>query len=293
MLPDVSIRQLEYLVAVTEHPTWSDAAAAVGVSASALSQGLGELQRRIGVALFEPDGRRRRFRPEARPVLAHARQVLALTGDLVAWSERVAGGATGRVRVGMIDVAAVVHFAGVLASFRREHSDVDLTLTVAPSGALLADLVGGALDVVVCVRHEDGPAASEGVELVDLFDEPMIVLAPPGVEVGRPGDVGPAGAWGPWVTFPAGSHSRLGIERRLGELGVSVEVVAESHQPDVLREMVRLGLGWTVLPPSQAGDGSLTAGPELFRRTLVLATRTGAIVDPATQRLTMRLRGGE
>ena len=31
-LPDLSIRQLEYLVAIAEQPTWADAAAHVGVT---------------------------------------------------------------------------------------------------------------------------------------------------------------------------------------------------------------------------------------------------------------------
>ena len=39
-LPDLSIRQLEYLVAVAESPSWAVAAERVGVSPSALSQGL-------------------------------------------------------------------------------------------------------------------------------------------------------------------------------------------------------------------------------------------------------------
>ena len=63
-LPDLSIRQLEYLVAVAEEPTWAVAAERVGVSASALSQGLAELERRLGVALFDRDGRRRLVRTE-------------------------------------------------------------------------------------------------------------------------------------------------------------------------------------------------------------------------------------
>ena len=56
-LPDLSIRQLEYLVAVDEAPTWARAAEAVGVSPSALSQGLAELERRLGVALFDRESR--------------------------------------------------------------------------------------------------------------------------------------------------------------------------------------------------------------------------------------------
>ena len=44
-LPDISITQLEYLVAVQEAETWAEAAANLGVCQSALSQGLAELQR--------------------------------------------------------------------------------------------------------------------------------------------------------------------------------------------------------------------------------------------------------
>ena len=84
VLPDLSIRQLEYLVAVAEYPTWGEAADQVGVSASALSQGLAELERRVGVPLFDREGRRRVLRPAAGEVLEHARRVLALTGDLPA-----------------------------------------------------------------------------------------------------------------------------------------------------------------------------------------------------------------
>ena len=70
-LPDLTIRQLEYLVAVADEPTWALAARRVGVSPSALSQGLAELERRIGVDLFESQGRRRVLRRSALPLLDH------------------------------------------------------------------------------------------------------------------------------------------------------------------------------------------------------------------------------
>src|SRR3954447_2226987 len=115
---------MAYLVAVVDEATWASAAESVGVSPSALSQGLAELERRLGVPLFESQGRRRVLRRSARPVVEHARRVLALTRDLVDWSDRVRGGRQGRVRLGMIDVAAVVHFPATIAAFRAEHPDV-------------------------------------------------------------------------------------------------------------------------------------------------------------------------
>jgi DNA-binding transcriptional LysR family regulator len=132
-LPDLSIRQLDYLVAVADAPSWAVAAQRVGVSPSALSQGLAELERRIGVPLFERDGRRRRLRDTAAPVVSHARQVLGLTGDLADWADRLRDGGTGRLRLGMIDAVAVGHHSEVVRTFRLEHPEVDLRLRVAPS----------------------------------------------------------------------------------------------------------------------------------------------------------------
>ena len=281
-LPDISIRQLEYLVAVADGPTWAAAAERVGVSPSALSQGLAELERRVGVELFERDGRRRHVRRAARPVLDHARQVVALTGDLVAWSERVRGAATGSVRVGMIDVAAVVHFPDALGSFRAERPGVDLHLTVAPSRGLLDQLRIGGLDLVVCVEPV---AAVPGVLTEVLMSESLVVVAPAATTIGEPE------RWGPWVLFPEGSHTRSQVETHLRELGAPVVLAAESHQPDVLAHMVGLGLGWTVLPPVQVPAGlAVTFGPELLRRRLVAAWREGAVRDPAVDELLSRLR---
>jgi len=270
-LPDISLRQLQYLVAVADEPSWAIAAERTGVSPSALSQGLAELERRVGVALFERDGRRRLVRASAAPVLEHARRVVALTGDLVAWSGRMRAARTGRVRLGMIDVAAVVHFPEVVRDFRAERPDVVMTVSVAPSAALLDDLRAGELDLVVCVEP---PEPWAGITTEPLLDEPLVVVAPPDARIGPPG------TWGPWVTFPVGSHTRELIDGSLRAVGAPLTIAAESHQPDVLVQMVRIGLGWTVLPAHGLPD-DVTLGPELARRNLVLARRTGSVTDPA------------
>ena len=85
-LPDVSVTQLEYLVAVHQSTTWAVAAKSLGVSQSALSQGLAELQRRLGIQLFGWDGRRRVPLETTQQVVEHARRVLAQTGDIAAVS---------------------------------------------------------------------------------------------------------------------------------------------------------------------------------------------------------------
>ena len=288
VLPDLTIRQMAYLVAVVDEPTWALAAERVGVSPSALSQGLAELERRLGVPLFESQGRRRVLRRSARPVLDHARRVLALTRDLVDWSDRVRGGRHGRVRLGMIDVAAVVHYPGTVAAFRAEHPDVGLTLSVAPSAQLLHGLRDGDLDLVVCVEP---PERHDGLEIEELRREMLVVMAPLGTTIGAPA------TWGPWLTFPSDSHTRQLIVTALAELGAPTTIAAESHQPDVLVQMVRLGLGWTVLPVDPAvgsvgvgAVGQVVLGPPVVERVLVMARRAESINDPAADELARRLR---
>lgn len=283
VLPDISIRQLEYLVAVGDSPTWSVAAASVGVSPSALSQGLAELERRLGIDLFEPFGRRRVLRVSAMPVLDHARQVVALTRDVVDWAERLRSARSGTVRLGMIDVAATVHHPEVVRAFRADRPDVELVLQVAPSGVLLHALRAGVLDLAVCVEP---PAPVAGIVVERLLTEPLSVMAPPGTRIGAPA------TWGPWVLFPEGSHTRGQVEAALRAEGAPIRIAAESHQPDVLLQMVHMGLGWTVLPDGTLGTDGVVVGRRLVDRRLVLARRDGSVHDPAADELAARLSVG-
>ena len=279
-LPNLTVQQLEYMVAAAASPTRAAAAAGLGVTPSALTQGLAELERRVGVPLFERHGRQTRLRPQAAEVLAHARRVVAETRDLARWAETRRSGSAGTVRLGTIDAVAVHHRAAAIRRHRRVSPDLDLRLTVAPSGALLDSLRVGDLDLVVCVESADPPV---GIDTVICLEEPLHAYAPDGAAVGTPA------TWGPWVTYPDGSHTRSVIAAGLIAVGAPFEVVAESNQPDVLREMVRLGMGWAVLPEAQAEAG--VESLERVRRLpigvrrLVVARRSGAPADAAVEAL--------
>lgn len=294
-LPSLTVAQLSYLVAVADAPTFAAAASGLGVSTSALSQGLSELERRVGVDLFERAGRRQHLRDEAAEVVAYARRVVADTADLARWARDTREGRAGRLRVGLIDAAAVHHLPGPLRSFRRARPDVELRLVVAPSTELLDALRRGRLDLAVVVAPPDG---DPDLDVVALVDEPLVLVAPDGAP---DTDVADPARWGPWVLFPRGSHTRTVIDAGLARRGASLEVVAESHQPEVLREMARLGLGWTVLPSVQARPPGRTRRSssadrdrevEVARRHLVLARRAARVTDPAADALCAALVAG-
>jgi len=278
-LVNVSTQQLHYLVAVSEAPTWADAANQLGVSPSALGQGLRQLERRLGLTLFDRDARRRTLLPAAAPVVDYARSVLAQTRDLSRWVAASRAGESGSLRVGMIDLAATVYFGPTLQHFREQRPDVDLHLAVGPSSALCDDLLAGRLDLAVIVEP---PVATGELATTPLLEDELAVYGP-----------SQAAEWGPWVTFPRGSHTRRLVAERLAELGVSFEVVAESHQPEVLRGMVALGMGWTVLPVLQAEtepNPLVRARPEpMLTRRLVAARRQSSFTDPLVDALVEEL----
>jgi len=278
-LLNLTVQQLAYLVAVADHETFSDAASSLGVTTSALSQGLAELERRLGLPLFERQGRRQLLREETNEVLAYAQRVVADTRDLARWVRAAKHGGVGRVRVGMIDAAAVHHLHDAMTAFRSQHADVDFRLVVAPSGELLDQVRRGDLDLAVIVD----PEHVEGLDVEPVVTESLVVVAPAGHEVGAPA------TWGPWVLFPRGSRTRELIERALVARGAAIDVVAESHQPDVLREMTRLGMGWTVLPDSQSGQQSGHHEVVVAERHLVLVRPSARSANPAADQFAQAL----
>ena len=187
-----------------------------------------------GVPLFEREGRRRVLAPtRPRRCSTTPSAVLARTQDLARWADRRRAG-DDRRRAGRHDRRRRRRTTAPrsCAASGRERPDVDLRLTVAPSDAAARPTSRAARARPRGVRRAAGPRRrrSSGRRCAATT---LAVYAPPHA------DVGPPPTWGPWVTFPARSHTRAVITAALRALGAPFDVVAESHQPEVLREMVR------------------------------------------------------
>ena len=89
------VRQLHYLVALAEHRHFAHAAEACWVSQPALSTGIRQLERELGIMIILRDRRFQGFTPEGERVLVWARQTLASLEGLrqeAALAQVVAGG---------------------------------------------------------------------------------------------------------------------------------------------------------------------------------------------------------
>ncbi len=269
-LHSVTLQQLRYLDAVAQGSTFSEAADDLYVSQSALSQGLGRLEALVGTDLFEIDGRRRRLTDAGRRVAAVARRMLAEADRLAADLEDRAAGRRGRLRLGMIDAAALYQFPEAVAAFRDAHPDVEVVITVRGSDDCLDRLAGYHDDLAIVVAPADGFATEV------LAEEEFAVYGPD--RRPQPGD--------PWVLYPASSHTRALIDTGLAAAAIRPRVVGESGNPDVLRQLAVLNGAWTVLPEavgSGAEGAGLMRGERVMVRPIVAARRLQAPPQPLVE----------
>lgn len=268
--PNLHFQQLVYLRELERSSTLTEAAERLHISQPALSQALTQLERRLGTPLFERDGRRRVLTDAGREVARFAHEVLGRAAELQAWLAAQRRGEAGTLRVGMIDAASLYVLPETIRRFREAFPDVDLRLVVDTSAALIARLDAFELDLAFVV----GPLPG-AYESAPVLVEPLYLYAPRGVAE-RPED-------GSWVLYPSDSQTRTSIDAGLARAGLRVRVTLESSNPEILRQMVVLGLGWSVLPEAVAES----VAPSLARfrpeaiasRTLVGVRRAGAAAD--------------
>ena len=87
-IPALSLRDLEYLVAVADHQHFGKAADACHVSQPALSSQIAKLESLLGVTLFERSNRRVVITPDGERVAQQARVVLEEAAKIAALRRR-------------------------------------------------------------------------------------------------------------------------------------------------------------------------------------------------------------
>ena len=257
---NLHMQQLAYLRELERAGTITEAARRLGVSQPALSHALSELERRLGVALLERDGRRRVFTEAGRELARFAAEVLGRAAELEAWLSEQREGRAGVLRVGMIDAASLYVLPPAIAAFRAAHAAVKLRVVVETSGELLRRLARFELDLAFVV----GPVAAE-FESEPLLSEPLYIYAPPGTP---PASDLPLEDW---ALYPSDSQTRSIIDEGLARRNLRPRASLESGNPQVLRQMVALGVGWSILPAAVAEAGET---PLIRHSDAVVAVRT-------------------
>ena len=275
-LPDVSVRQLEAVLALVEYGSFIAAAAYLRLSQPALTRIVQRLEASLGVRLFERSTRRVQVTAAGREFSAVAERMLADLGITVQSVREVA-----QERRGLVVLSSVMSVAGaalprVIAAYRADRPGVEIHVRESVHGSVLEDVRSGVADfgigyvdelpdyavgtplgretfcVVTPLRHKLGHHRK--VRLSDLADQPM-------------------------VAFPTDSRTRRTIDAAAAMAGVPLRQMVVVTQIATLLGLVAAGAGIGIVPrgsvrgPQARGLRAVPLEPKLVRRIGLIALR--------------------
>lgn len=241
---DLSLRQLEYLVAVADTLGFHRAAKQCHVSQPALSLQIQLLERVLGVTLFERDRRSVRLTEAGAQVVARARRVLTAVDDLLHEASAHLDPHARTLRIGVIPTLAPYLLPEIVPDTARRFPRLDLRFTEAKTAEIRAQLEAGALDAGLVAREADlGELAH-----AELAKDAFVVALPPAHALAKRKTVKLAELEGERVLLLDDGHcfraNVLDVCSRAG----AIEGAFRATSLATLTQMVALGRGITLLP---------------------------------------------
>jgi DNA-binding transcriptional LysR family regulator len=243
-MPDYTLRQLEYFVAVAETGSVTKAAAAVHLSQSAMSAALADLENALSVQLLvRHHARGVTLTPAGRELLVASRQLLTSASDLRAVAQGLGTSLGGTLSIGCYAVAAPYLLPELLSAAAEKLPRLHLRTTEVDLAGLVEGVADGTFELGIgydlvddvklkrwplfrlppyaLVSGEHRLARRAELDLAELADEPMALLDLP--------------------------HSRDYFQRVFAAAGVTPDIRFRSTTVETCRALVGRGLAYTVL----------------------------------------------
>jgi molybdate transport repressor ModE-like protein len=281
----LDVRALRIFEAVALTGSFSSAAKNLGLTQSAVSQAVAQLERVIGVKVLDRAKRPLKLTPAGISLSRSAKQIVTEVDRLVAQTRESARLNCVEIRLGMID-----SFSATVGPYVLKTMVKSATRILAWSG--LANnhahaLLNRQLDLIIST---DPIEDMDNLVRTKLHTEPFLIVIPKEKrEAFEKLDLQELSQEMPFIRFSARSHFGGIIERHLRRRNVSVPHYLEIDTADAVMAMVASGLGWTITSPLCVLQGkaywdSIAAlplpGPSVSR-TIYLISRAGEHEDPA------------
>ena len=152
-------------------------------------------------------------------------------------------------------------FPPLLKAFRKEHPSVEVKLMPGATPRLIRQLRSGTADLGLLTLPVDDPALTS----VPVMREELLLVTAPQHPLARKKQITPQDlARQPFVLFEAGSGTRKAIEEFFASEHITPTVVTETENVEIIKALVRIGMGITIIPVS--GGGARGAiGPLVLR----------------------------
>ena len=193
----ISIKQIRYALAVEEHLHFKKAAEACAISQSALSNAINEMEKQLGIQVFERDNKKVLVTPYGERVLKEAREVFLRVSDLSKLGERLSSPLSTELSIGIIPTIAPFLLPRVLPKIQKEYPNLELSVIEDQSHELVDQVLKGTLDTAIlalpydtqglltfsfweedfyCVVNEDDPVSTLGSIGADDLDRDRLML---------------------------------------------------------------------------------------------------------------------
>lgn len=244
--PDIELRVWRQFLAVAETLHFGRAAAQLHMTQPPLTQAIQQLERRLGVLLFERTRRSVALTPAGAALLDPARQLLAQAATLALRARSAASGEIGRIRLGFVSTVGFGPLPGWLRAFREAHPGIVVELREATGDVQFEAFAQRELDAGF-VLHAPGIEPPPPLQRLSLGIEPML-LALPETGTRRRG----AAQWlhEPLVIFPRAIAPSLydAVLAFYHRHGVTPVIAQEAIQMQTIVNLVSAGLGVALVP---------------------------------------------
>jgi DNA-binding transcriptional LysR family regulator len=149
MLPYVDLKRMRYVIEVARAGGITNAAEVLGVTQSALSRSVAEVEMSLGTPLFQRLPRGTKLTSAGERFVAGARRIL---GEVEVLCEDVRGAGetvVGPLRIGFAPRGYILHASKSLKAFAEEYSSVTVEVSTGSAERLCPLLLNGELDIII------------------------------------------------------------------------------------------------------------------------------------------------
>lgn len=247
-LSRLSLRDLEYAVAVADLGHFGRAARRCAVSQPALSTQIHKLEETLGVVLFERSRHGVFVTSAAAPIIAQARRTIADGRHLLELSHAVAGELSGELRLWSIATLGPYLIPHLVRPIRDWFPCARLVIGEGLTEQIVTRLSAGEIDAAFVSL----PVSREELAIEVLFFEPFVAVFPRGHAVGRRQPVDPAALDGRDLLLLDEGHCLR--DQVLALCGAAPAVIHHAAHLETVRHLIAAGAGYSILPALATSD---------------------------------------
>lgn len=267
----MNIRDLEYLVALSEHQHFRKAAEACFVSQPTLSGQIRKLEDELGVVLLERTSRKVLFTDAGMQLVRQAQKILMEVKVLEEMASQQGEEMSGPLHVGFIPTVGPYLLPHIVPAVKDAFPELELFLHEAQTHQLVQQLEEGKLDCIILASVKE----TEHFKEIPLYLEPMLLALPEGHKWSKAETVPMDDLRGETLLMLADGHCLR--DQAMGfcfAAGAKEDSRFRATSLETLRNMVAAETGITLLPKLSV--------PKSMRRDGVVYVKA---VDPEPQRL--------